>query len=754
MKTMLRLSVSLWFAVGLAIATSVHAQVPAELRDRLAAIYDRNEFTAATLTGAVWLDDERRYTLLTGGARPQIVAYDSATGQSEVLANTQALTPRGSNTPLAVSAYAWSADASKLLIFTNTRRVWRQNTRGDYWVLDRGTGALRKLGGEAPEATLMFAKFSPDATRVAYVRANNIYVEQLSSGAITQLTRDGGEDVINGTADWVNEEELGIRDGFRWSPDGNRIAYYQFNTSGVGRFTLINYTDDLYPRLTTFAYPKTGTRNSAVRIGVVAASGGPITWIQAPGDPREHYIVRMQFLDAQTVVLLQANRLQTENRMLLASVASGSVREAFHERSSAWIDSFRLLRADPADWFDDGRRFTWISEKDGWSHVYGITREGRQERLLTRFDADVINTVGVSPRDNLLYFIASPDNPTQRYLYAVPLVGAGVPARVTPAGLDGTHVYDLSPDGRWALHTYSSANTPPRVDLISLPEHRPVRTLVDNEALADTLRRVGTPPVEFVQVAIGDGLTLDGYVVRPRTFDPARKYPVVVYVYGEVASVTVVDRWLGNTLMFQQALADAGYIVVSFDNPGTPSPKGAKWRKTMYKAVNHEAAVHQAAALHALAKVRSYLDLERVGIYGTSGGGSNALNALFREPDLFTVGVAMAPMPDQRLYDTIYQERYSGLPDVDEESYFKGSPINFAEGLRGHLLLMHGTGDDNVHLQATEALVNRLVTLGKPFDQVIYPNRTHALSEGPGTTLHRWTTVARYFLKHLPNGPR
>jgi dipeptidyl-peptidase-4 len=754
MKIMLCLSVCLWFVVGPAVATSARAQVPAELRDRLAAIYERNEFRAATLTGAVWLDEGRRYSLLTGGARPQIVAYDSATGQSEVLASTQALTPIGASAPLAVGAYAWSTDASKLLIFTNTRRVWRQNTRGDYWVLDRGTGALRKLGGDAPEATLMFAKFSPDATRVAYVRANNIYVERLSSGAIIQLTRDGAEDVINGTSDWVNEEELDIRDGFRWSPDGNRIAYYQFDTSSVGKFTLINYTDDLYPRLTTFAYPKAGTRNSAVRIGVVAAGGGATTWMQAPGDPREHYIVRMQFLDAQTVVLLQANRLQNENRMLLASVASGSVKEAFHERSSAWIDSFRLLRADPADWFDDGRQFAWISEKDGWSHVSAITREGRQERLLTRFDADVINIVGVSPRDNLLYFIASPENPTQRYLYSAPLGGAGAPIRVTPAGLNGTHVYDLSPDGRWAFHTYSSASMPPRVDLISLPDHRSVRTLVDNEALAETLRRAGAPPVEFVQVSIGDGLTMDGYVVMPKTFAPARKYPVVVYIYGELGSVTVADRWLGNTLLFQQALADAGYIVVSFDNPGTPSPKGTKWRKTMYKAVNHEVASHQAAALRELGKGRSYLDLDRVGIYGTSGGGSNTLNALFREPDLFTVGVAMAPVPDQRLYDTIYQERYSGLPDVDKESYFKGSPINFAEGLRGHLLLMHGTGDDNVHLQGTEALVNRLVTLGKPFDEAIYPNRTHALSEGTGTTLHRWATVARYFLEHLPNGAR
>ena len=739
----------------LLVASAVDAQIPADLRERISAVYEQGRFGGQSLGPLEWLDEGLRYTRLEAG--PQVVAYNTATGASEVLVTAQALTPRGASEPLSISSYTWSADASKVLIFTNTRRVWRQNTRGDYWVLDRATGGLRKLGGSAPEASLLFAKFSPDATRVAFVRGNNLYVEQISSGAITQLTLDGSENVVNGTSDWVNEEELNIRDAFRWSPDGRRIAYLQFDTSGVGRFTLINNTAGLYPTLTTFAYPKAGTTNSAVRLGVVPAAGGMTTWIQAPGDARQHYIVRLQFLDSDRVAFLQANRAQTESRMLIGAAATGVVTEVFREQANAWLDSISGLfdpGDDPALWFDNGRQFTWVSDKDGWSHVYAVSRETSKDRLLTRFDADVIEMAGLAAPDNRLYFIASPENATERYLYAASLSGDGAPVRVTPAGAPGTHTYQLSPDGRSAVHTFSSANTPPRTELISLPDHRTIRTFVDNAALAQRVAGTLTPTVELVQVSIGSGVTMDGYVLKPKTFDETRKYPVIVYVYGEVAGVTVTNRWMGATLLFQKALADAGYVVLSFDNPGTPSPKGAKWRKASYKAVNHLAAAHQAAAIRALAAQRPYLDLDRVGIYGTSGGGSNTLNALFREPELFKVGVAMAPIADQRMYDTIYQERYSGLPDVDKDSYAKSSAINFAEGLRGHLLIMHGTGDDNVHEQNTELLINRLVALGKTFDLMLYPNRSHGLFEGSGTTMHRWTTVAGYFWTHLPAGPR
>jgi len=292
------------------------------------------------------------------------------------------------------------------------------------------------------------------------------------------------------------------------------------------------------------------------------------------------------------------------------------------------------------------------------------------------------------------------------------------------------------------------------VELVALPEHRVVRTLADNSALASKAAALLTPRTEFLSVDIGGGVVLDGSMFTPPGFDPARRYPAIVYVYGEPASQTVVDRWGGSRALFNRALANEGYLVLSFDNRGTPAPKGTAWRKVVYGTVGDLSSKEQAAAVRAFAASHPFVDRDRVGIWGWSGGGSNTLNAMFRFPDVFKVGVSVAPVPDQRLYDTIYQERYMGLPQDNVEGYRVGSPINFADGLKGKLLVIHGSGDDNVHYQGTERLVNRLVELGKPFDLMAYPNRTHAISEGPGTSLHIHTLIARYFLDHLPPGPR
>jgi dipeptidyl-peptidase-4 len=289
---------------------------------------------------------------------------------------------------------------------------------------------------------------------------------------------------------------------------------------------------------------------------------------------------------------------------------------------------------------------------------------------------------------------------------------------------------------------------------VSLPDHRSLRALTDPSALQAKLADTLQPAVEFVTVPVGKGVTLDGWMLKPASFDPSKKYPVIVQVYGEPASQTVTDRWGGATALFHRALANAGYLVVSFDNRGTPAPKGAAWRKVVYGAVGELAAVEQAAAVKALAATHSYVDVDRVGIWGWSGGGSNTLNCMFRDGDVFQVGVSVAPVPDQRLYDTIYQERYMNVPEQNADGYRRGSSINFADGLRGHLLIVHGSGDDNVHYQGTERLVNRLVELGKPFDLMVYPNRTHAISEGPGTTPHVYQLIARYFVTNLAPGPR
>ncbi len=719
---------------------------------RLGRIFQDGAYEPPAFGPARWMADGAAYsTVEPSGAAggTDLVRYDAASGARSVLVPSARLIPTGRTTPLAIRDYAWSADGARLLVFTNTTRVWRQHTRGDYWVLDLASGRLRQLGGDAPPSSLMFAKFSPDGTRVAWVRANNLYVETIDTGAITPLTTSGSATTINGTSDWVYEEELGVRDGFRWSPDGLRLAYWQFDTSGVGIFSLINNTDSTYPVVTAIPYPKPGTANSAVRIGVVAATGGATTWMATPGDARDDYLARLEWRDAATVAIQQLNRLQNQQDLLTADATTGAVTRVFRDRAETWLDVVDTVR-----WVNGGASFLWTSERDGWRHVYRAAKDGSTTTPVTRFDADILQLLGTDAADEWVYVTASPTDATASHLYRARTNGEGAPERLTPADQPGTHTYRLAPGGRLAFHTWSRFDVPPTTDVVELPSHRVLRTLTDTTALRAALAPLLARPVEFFTVDVGSGVTLDGWMLKPASFDPAKKYPLLMHVYGEPAGVTVTDRWGGATGLFHRTLADAGYVVVSLDNRGTPAPKGAPWRKVVYGAVGDLSSREQAAGVKALLARHTFLDGSRVGIWGWSGGGSNTLNAMFRFPDVYHVGVSVAPVPDQTLYDTIYQERYMGLPGQNAAGYRLGSPIHFAQGLRGDLLLIHGSGDDNVHVQGTERLVNRLVELGKPFDLMIYPNRTHAIAEGAGTTVHVYRKIAKYFLDHLPAGGR
>ncbi len=731
-----------------------------ELRQRLGRIFDSPAFQQKRFGPARWIRGGAAFTTLetapsAAGAK-EIVAYETATGKRSILVSHQQFTPPKATKPLTVDDYQWSDDAKRLLIYTESRKVWRTNSRGDYWVLNRTTGALKKLGGDAPESSLSFAKFSPDGSRAAYVRANNLYVEDLTSGAIQALTTDGSATLVNGASDWVYEEELNVRDGFRWAPDGKSLAFWQFDVTGVEQFALIDNTSSLYPKITNIPYPKTGTKNSAVRVGVIGVEGGAARWMQIPGDSREHYIFRIEWMaDGGGLAIGQLNRLQNTVTVFLADPRSGAAKAIFQDQDAAWVDvQHRGDQSGGFDWLHKGKSLLWLSERDGWSHAYAVPRDGGAPVLVTPGEADIVSLETVAPGSDWIYYRASPENATQRYLYRSSVDRPGPAVRLTPPDQPGTHAYDISPDCRWAFHTYSRFDRPPVVDLVSLPDHKRVRVLEDNAVLRANVASSLDPPAEFLQLQLDNGTVVDGWLLKPRGFDPAKKYPLLVHVYGEPAGVTVTDSWMGARGLFHRALAADGYLVASFDNRGTPAPKGRAWRKSIYGAVGVISAQEQTEAVTALARARSYVDLSRVGVWGWSGGGSNTLNLMFRSPDLFRVGVSVAPVPDQRLYDTIYQERYMGLPAENAEGYRSGSPIHFAEGLRGKLLLVHGSGDDNVHIQGTQKLVNRLVELGKRFDLMDYPNRSHSISEGKGTTLHVYSLIARYIEEHLPAGAR
>lgn len=645
------------------------------------------------------------------------------------------------------------------LRFTNRKRVWRQETRGDYYLVNMKSGEERKLGAGMPEASLMFAKFSPDGKRVAYVCENNIYVEDVhdgNDGKVSQLTTDGSETIVNGTFDWVYEEEFACRDGFRWSSDGRFVAYWNSDTSGTGWFDIINNVDSLYPTVQHFPYPKAGTLNSAVEIRVVEVATGVCHTLNIDGDKRENYLPRMEFVPGtNTLLVQQMNRAQNTNKLWRfclpekktvafdgKACANGSI--LTEDKDEAWVET-----NDNIHFLKGNAFFTFTSERDGWRHVYRVTMDGKTWECITKGDFDVVSEVAYDEKRGLLYFIAAdPGMATERYLYRTDVYGDGKCERVACQEAKGQYAYRFSSTCDNAVQIYSNSITPPQYRMLKMDKKnqwRVDKVVETNDAAAAKARELGMQK-EFVKVKSGEWM-LDAWIMKPRDFDEGRKYPVIVFVYGEPALSTVQNKW--DVTLFWRYLSDQGYVVVSMDGRGTNTPRGRAWRKCIYGEVGVAASEDQAVGIMELCSRYGYMDPERIGITGWSGGGSQTLNCMFRYPQVFKTGVAIAPVADEKLYDTIYQERYMNTPQVNEDGYFRGSPINFVDGLQGNLLLIHGTGDDNVHYQNIERLANKLIEKGKVFYQVSYPMRTHSISEREGTSLHLRKQIVDFFKRNL-----
>ena len=700
----------------------------------------------------VWAPDGKRWLSAEDGG---VVATDAATGRKETLVPKARLVPPGGKNPLVPEGMSMSKDGRRLLVYANSQKVWRQNTRGDYWVVEIASGKMTRVAPDAAPSTTMFAKLSPDGTQVGYARAGDLYVQDLGTGKVTRLTTDGGETRTNGTSDWVYEEELDLRDAWRWSPDGERIAYWQFDTHEEPLYTLINDTDSLYPTVRRFPYPKPGQKNASVRIGVVPTTGGATTWMAPTVDGDSGYLAAMGWAgDSKALLIQRLNRRQDEDDFLLADATTGAARSVFKETDPAWVETrMNAIGEEGVRWVEGGRAFLVLSERDGWRHLYRVPRDGGAPTLLTPGDFDVADVGGVDENRGIAYFRASPGSATQRYLYRCDLRTGTKPVRVTPPDVTGTVDAVLSPDARWGAVSRSSVGVPPTFEIVSLPEGKTVRTVETNDALKAKLAALKPGPTQFLTLKAADGETMDARLTLPPDFDPKKRYPVLFQVYGEPWGTTVVDAWGGSDTLFHEMLAREGYIVASVDNRGTPSLKGRAWRKAVYRKIGIVASDDQAAAARQIVEL-PYVDGSRVAVWGWSGGGSMTLNLMFRHPEVYKVGMAVAPVPDIRLYDTIYQERYMGLLPENAKDYEASSPITHAAGLRGDLLIVHGTGDDNVHYQGTERLVNRLVELGKSFQMMAYPNRTHGIYEGPGTTIHVYELLERFLTTHLPAGGR
>ncbi|MBB5646529.1 S9 family peptidase [Pedobacter cryoconitis] len=667
--------------------------------------------------------------------------------EAKTLISSALLTPSGQSQPLPIKDFVLSADGTKALIYTNSKRVWRYETRGDYWLADLTTNKLVQIGKDKPASSLMFAKLSPDASKVAYVSGHNIYVEDIKSGTSKALTTDGTARLINGTFDWVYEEEFDCRDGFKWSPDGASIAYWQIDAKKIKNFLMINNTDSIYPYTVPVEYPIVGEDPSSCKIGVVNVSTAQTTWVKVPGDAIQNYIPRMDWVpNTNDLILQQLNREQNTSRVFVANTQSGSVNNIYTETDKAWIDA-----APEWQWINNGKEFIWPSEKDGWRHFYRISKDGKKQTLITKGDYDVIESSLVDEKNNTLYFLASPTNATQKYLYKTKLDGKGQLDQVTPSVFPGTHEYDISPNGIFAKHTYQSANIAPISEWMKMDSGNPFTM---EGSLTNQMARIRLPKnkTEFFKIKTEDGVELDGWMKKPDNFDQTKKYPVVFYVYGEPGAQTVLDTYgVSHNFLYDGNMPQDGYIYISIENRGAPAPKGREFRKSIYKNIGVLNIRDQAMAAKKIIEW-PFVDKDRVAVWGWSGGGSSTLNLMFQYPEIYKTGIAIAAVGNQLTYDNIYQERYMGSPLKTKEAYIKGSPVTNAHNLKGNLLYIHGTGDDNVHYQNAEMLINEFIKSQKVFQFMSYPNRTHGISEGDGTREHLSKTYTKYLQTYCPPG--
>lgn len=701
-----------------------------------------------------WSPSGDSYYRVEGG---EILEFKLPELTKTVIASKADLTAAGRE-PLTVRSFNFSQDGSRVLIFTNTQRVWRLDTRGDYWVLNLKTHQLQQVGTQRPPASLLFAKLSPDGSQVAFVSENNVYVEKLDSKELIQLTHDTKPKVINGTFDWAYEEEFACRDGFQWSPDGSSIAFWQIDASKIRDYYMINNTDSVYSRLVPVEYPTAGQSPSPARIGIITLATKKIDWLNIPGDPQQHYLPRMEWNSPTELFVQQLNRKQNESKIYSCTVPSGAVKVVYAENDEAWIDVYSpwenvydIEFRHQFRWLNGRKEFLWISEKDGWRHLYRIDKAGKQT-LITKGDFDMMDIRHVDEKGNLIYFLASPTNATQKYLYKTKLDGAGKLELVSPAILSGTHDYVISTNGKFARHSFSNIRTKPVREWVELPKHTALKT---SPSIQDQLAGAQEEnTTEFFKIKTADGFEMDAWMVKPKNFDPSKKYPLLFMVYTEPWGANVHDSYgASNNYLFNGDLAEEGYFYVTVDNRGTPAPKGRAWRKSIYRKVGLLNIADQAAAAREILKW-PYIDPDRVAVWGWSGGGSATLNLMFQYPNIYKTGIAVAAVANQLTYDNIYQERYMGLPQENLQDFVKGSPITYAKNLTGNLLYIHGTGDDNVHYSNAEMLINELVKHGKQFQLMIYPNRTHGISEGEGTGEHLSELYTQYLRAHCPPGPR
>ncbi|MCK5766385.1 MAG: S9 family peptidase [Bacteroidales bacterium] len=692
-------------------------------------VVQRNAFRAQGVYGLNSMANGRHYCSNKEG---NIIVYGYKTGDlADTLVRAADLIPEGSEDPINIRSYTLSKDENKILIPTETESIYRWSSRSNFYIWDIDKHKLTALSDNGKQR---LADFSPDGSKVAFVRENNIFIRDLVNGKEIQLTTDGKDRfIINGTTDWVYEEEFGFTKGFFWAPDGNKIAFYRFDESEVVEYEM-QLWGDLYPGMHKYKYPKAGEDNSLVSIHIYDLAGGNIIPVDI-GEETDQYIPRIKWTARPGVLSVQRmNRLQNKLEILLANAETGVSHVIYTEENKYYIDITDHLT------FIDEDHFLFTSERDGYNHIYYYDLDGKLIKQLTSGEWDVMGLEGYDSKRKQALFIAAHSSPLNRELMSVSLGGD---MKLLSSGV-GTNSAGFSNNFDYHINTFTDANTPPYIT-VNKYNGKVVRVLEENTALMDKLMEYGYQKRDFFTIPVGNDISLNAWRILPDGFDPDKKYPVLMYVYGGPGSQTVQNSWGGGQLWYQM-LAQHEIICISVDNRGTGA-RGEEFKKMTYLELGKYETIDQIASAKYLAGL-SWVDDEHIGIFGWSYGGFMSTLCMTKGADIFDIGIAVAPVTNWKYYDNIYTERFMRTPQENPEGYEDNSPINFTDQLQGKYLLVHGTADDNVHVQNTIDLITALVDSDKQFEMQLYPNKNHSIYGG-NTRYHLYRMLTDFIFENL-----
>ncbi len=698
-------------------------------------LFQKGTFNENSVYGIRWMNDGQYYTSRDGA---DIVKNDVTTGeQVEVIVKGTDLNPQ-----ISWNDYSFSTDESKILFMTERESIYRRSYKAEFYVYNRASKILTKLSENGKQS---YATLSPDGSKVAFARDNNLFYTNLSDMKETQITNDGKwNHIINGSTDWVYEEEFSITKAFFWSPDSKKIAFCTFDESHVKEYNMQMWPDGgqrLYPEDYKFKYPKAGEANAHVTLFIYNIDSNKKVQVDL-GSEKDQYIPRIEWTkDANLLSVRRMNRLQNQLDILHVNGTDGSAKTVFTENSDTYVD----VTDEVLVYLEDGKHFLRSSEKDGYKHLYLHDMEGTEVQQITKGKWEVTTFLGIdeTKKKPVVYYVSAEDSPLERHFYSTEL-STGKKAKLT--SVKGMHRINISRDFKYYFDYYSNTTQPQVVKLFEIKKNKEVKTLVDNAELAETAKKYGMATKELFTFKTSENIELNGYVLKPIDFNESTKYPVLMFQYSGPGSQQVTNSWGGGNFWWHQMLTQQGYIIVVVDGRGTGA-RGSEFKKMTYGQLGKyevEDQIETAKYLQTL----PYVAAERIGIWGWSYGGYMSSLCMMRGADYFKAGIAVAPVTTWRFYDTIYTERYLGLPQNNPSGYDGNSPLSHVDKLKGKFLLVHGTGDDNVHFQNAVALQDALIAANKQFDSFFYPNRAHGIRRD-NARIHLYKMMTDFVLNNL-----